>query len=184
MPTPRYIDMLRACAALFLFGATMSTAATPPVLNFTLNPLLPGKPVALNAFAGKPVLVVNVASQCGYTGQYKDLEALHAKYKDQGLVVIGVPANDFGAQEPGSNAEIAQFCQKNYGVSFQMVEKLDAPLPKQPLHAALIKASGEAPKWNFHKYLIDRNGGVQSFGSAVEPMSATLTRAVESALRN
>jgi glutathione peroxidase len=159
-------------------------AKTPTVLNFSKNPLLPGKPIALSKFAGKPVLVVNVASQCGYTGQYKGLEALHKRYKDRGLVVLGVPANDFGAQEPGSNQDIAQFCELNYGVTFQMLEKINTPISTDPFFAALIKTSGEAPKWNFHKYLIDRNGAVQSFSSSVEPESTMLVRAIESALRN
>ncbi len=162
----------------------MSQAAPSPVLNVTLNPLLPGKAVALSQFAGKPVLIVNVASECGFTGQYKDLEALSKKYKSQGLVVLGVPANDFGAQEPGDNKAIAQFCELNYGVTFQMFEKTATPIAQHPLYEKLISASGEAPKWNFHKYLVDRSGNVQSFKSAVEPLSATLTRAVESALRN
>jgi glutathione peroxidase len=169
---------------LFLFGATMSQAAPAPVLNVTLNPLLPGKAIALSQYANKVVLVVNVASECGFTGQYKDLEALSKKYKSQGLVVLGVPANDFGAQEPGDNKAIAQFCELNYGVTFQMFEKSATPIAKHVLYEKLIAASGEAPKWNFHKYLIDKSGKVQSFKSAVEPMSATLTRAVESALRN
>ncbi len=162
----------------------MSHAAPSPLQDISLNPLLPGKPMALAQFAGKPVLVVNVASNCGYTGQYKDLEALSKKYKAQGLVVLGVPANDFGAQEPGSNNEIAQFCELNYGVTFQMFEKSATTLAKHPLYSKLITASKEAPKWNFHKYLIGKDGSVQSFGSAVEPLSATLTRAIDSALRN
>jgi glutathione peroxidase len=162
--------------------AVSSTLATPAILNFTLNPLLPDKPVALSQYAGKVVLVVNVASKCGYTPQYDGLEKLHKRFQSKGLVVIGIPANDFGAQERGSNKEIAEFCQKNYGVSFPMFEKLDAPLTKQPFHAALIKATGQAPKWNFHKYLIDKNGGVKSFSSDVEPLSPTLTSAIETAL--
>ncbi len=166
------------------FAAIAFAAETPAILNFTLNPLLPDKPVELSQYAGKVVLVVNVASKCGYTPQYDGLEKLHKQFQNKGLVVIGIPANDFGAQERGSNKEIAEFCQKNYGVSFPMFEKLDAPLTKQPFHAALIKATGQAPKWNFHKYLIDKNGGVKSFSSDVEPLSPVLTAAVEAALAN
>jgi glutathione peroxidase len=169
-----------ALLALLPFNAL---AATPPILNYTLNPLLPGKPIALSQYAGKAVLVVNVASQCGYTPQYDGLETLYKRYQSKGLVVLGIPANDFGAQESGSNKEIAEFCQKNYGVSFPMFEKLDEPLPKQPFHAALIKATGQAPKWNFHKYLIDKNGVVKSFASDVEPLSPALVNAVETALK-
>jgi glutathione peroxidase len=146
----------------------MATAKTPAVLKFTMNPLMSGKAIALSSYAGKVLLVVNVASECGFTGQYKDLEALHQKYQDQGLVVLGIPANDFGAQEPGSNAEIAQFCERNYGVTFQMLEKIETPIAKHPFYAALISASGETPQWN----------------SNVAPLSATLTRAVDSALRH
>jgi glutathione peroxidase len=174
-----------ACALSVIamqFVAISFAAETPAILNFTLNPLLPDKPVALSQYAGKVVLVVNVASKCGYTPQYDGLEKLHKQFQSKGLVVIGIPANDFGAQERGSNKEIAEFCQKNYGVSFPMFEKLDAPLTKQPFHAALIKATGQAPKWNFHKYLIDKSGGVKSFSSDVEPLSPTLTTAVEAAL--
>jgi glutathione peroxidase len=169
-----------ALLALLPFNAL---AATPAILHYTLNPLLPGKPIALSQYAGKAVLVVNVASQCGYTPQYDGLEKLYKRYESKGLVVLGIPANDFGAQESGSNKEIAEFCQKNYGVSFPMFEKRDEPLPKQPFHGALIKATGQAPKWNFHKYLIDKNGTVKSFASDVEPLSPTLISAVEAALK-
>jgi glutathione peroxidase len=169
---------------VFFWVSQIVDAKTPVVLNYSKNPLLPGKAIALTSYAGKPILVVNVASNCGFTGQYKELEALHKQYKDRGLVVLGIPANDFGAQEPGSNQDIAQFCELNYGVTFQMLEKISEPITKDPFFAALIKASGEAPKWNFHKYLIDRQGGVQSYSSNVAPLSATLTRAIDSALRN
>jgi glutathione peroxidase len=175
--------MKKLFTSLFAWLALNAFAATPSILNYTLNPLLPGKPIALSQYAGKAVLVVNVASQCGYTPQYDGLEKLHKRYESKGLVVLGIPANDFGAQESGSNKEIAEFCQKNYGVSFPMFEKLDEPLPKQPFHAALIKATGQAPKWNFHKYLIDKNGAVKSFASDVEPLSPTLVNAVEAALK-
>ncbi len=169
---------------LVLMGTYSVDAKSPAVLNHTFNPLLPGKAIPLSAYAGKAVLVVNVASECGFTGQYKGLEAIHKQYKDRGLVVLGIPANDFGAQEPGGAHEIAQFCELNYGVTFQMLEKINTPIAKHPFFAALAKSSGEAVKWNFHKYLIDKRGGVQSFGSTVEPTSAILGRSIESALRN
>lgn len=116
------------------------------------------------------------------TPQYEGLEKLHRKYQDKGLVVIGLPANDFGAQEPGSNKDIAQFCAANFGVTFPMSEKLATPIPQNPFYAQLIKASGQAPQWNFHKYLISKSGKVTSYESGVEPMGAELTAAIEAAL--
>src|SRR5439155_14754268 len=104
--------------------------AVPAALNFTMKSL-DGKPLELAKFQGKVVLIVNVASQCGYTPQYEGLQALYAKYADKGLVVLGVPSNDFGAQEPGSNQEIAQFCSANYGVKFPMTEKIAVKGAKQ-----------------------------------------------------
>ncbi len=172
--------LLALCAATLLLAG--AAAQTPDVLNVTLNPLLPGKPVALSQYAGKVVLVVNVASKCGYTPQYEGLEALYKRYQGKGLVVLGIPANDFGGQERGSNQEIAEFCKANYGVSFPMFEKLETPIGKHPLFAGLIARTGKAPKWNFHKYLIDRNGGVTAFASDVEPQSRKLVGAVEAAL--
>lgn len=160
-------------------------AACPAVLKHEFNSLTTDQPVPLCNFAGKVVLVVNTASNCGYTYQYKGLEALYKKYRNQGLVIIGFPANDFGQQEPGSNKQIASFCEENYGVSFPMFEKLTMPIPQNALYRDLIAASGEAPKWNFHKYLIDKNGKlIASFPSAIEPGSAKMTKAVEAALHS
>ena len=133
-------------------------AACPAVLNHEFNSLITDKPVPLCSYAGKVVMVVNTASNCGYTYQYEGLEKLYNKYKNKGLVIIGFPSNDFGSQEPGSNKQIASFCKENYGVSFPMFEKLDTPIAKNPLYSDLIAASGQAPKWNFHKYLIDKSG--------------------------
>lgn len=163
-------------------GFVAAAADGNPLLNHTLNPLLPGKPVALSQYAGKVVLVVNVASKCGYTPQYEGLEALYKRYQSKGFVVLGIPANDFGAQERGSNQEIAEFCKANYGVTFPMFEKLDVPIAKHPLFTGLIAKTGQPPKWNFHKYLIDRKGGVVAYPSDVEPLSPTLVTAVEKAL--
>jgi glutathione peroxidase len=161
----------------------VSTASCANVfLNHTLNPLLPGKPVALSQYTGKVVLVVNVASQCGFTPQYEGLEALHKRYQSRGFVVLGIPANDFGGQEEGSNKEIAEFCKANFGVSFPMFEKIEVPIAKHPLFAGLIAKTGQVPKWNFHKYLIDRKGEVTAYSSNVEPLSPALTKAVETAL--
>jgi glutathione peroxidase len=169
---------------VMLFSPLASHAQTtaPAVLDHTLNPLLPGKPIALSQYAGKVVLVVNVASQCGFTPQYEGLEALYKRYQSKSFVILGIPANDFGGQEKGSNKEIAEFCKANFGVTFPMFEKLETPIAKHPLFASLIAKTGQAPKWNFHKYLIDRKGGVVSYKSDVEPLSPTLVKAIEVAL--
>jgi glutathione peroxidase len=125
---------------------------------------LDGKPVPLKEFAGKVMLIVNTASKCGFTPQYEGLEALYQKYRDRGLVVLGFPCNQFGAQEPGSAAEIGSFCEKNYGVSFPMFEKIDVNGDAtHPLYQWLKKRArgllgSERIKWNFTKFLLDRQG--------------------------
>src|SRR5437899_2532654 len=131
---------------------------------------------SLCQFQGKVLLIVNTASYCAYTKQYEGLEAMYRKYKDRGLVVVGFPSNDFGSQEPGSNKEIAEFCRTTYGVQFPMFEKSSvAKLAANPLYVALAAKTGAAPKWNFHKYVVDRNGApVASFASDVTPDSAKL----------
>jgi glutathione peroxidase len=133
--------------------------------DFTVDDIQ-GKPVPLDRYKGKVLLVVNVASQCGFTPQYKGLEALQQKYRDRGFEVLGFPCNQFGAQEPGSEQEIAQFCELNYGVSFPMFAKVDvngeqaAPLYKHLKSAKKGLLGTEAIKWNFTKFLVDRNGEV------------------------
>ncbi|HEX3486799.1 MAG TPA: glutathione peroxidase [Micropepsaceae bacterium] len=145
-----------------------------------------GKPLRLSQFAGHPVLIVNTASQCGLTPQYKGLEALWRKYKDRGLVVLGVPSNDFGAQEPGTESEIKNFCSTNYGVTFPMTAKNPVIGPKaHPLYKWAVSEAGEAaaPRWNFHKYLIGSQGELAgTFGSKTPPDDAALTGAIETAL--
>jgi glutathione peroxidase len=143
-----------------------------------------GKQVDLKQFAGKPVLFVNVASQCGYTPQYKGLEALYRKYKDQGLVIVGVPANNFGSQEPGTNEEIATFCKRNYDVSFPMMSKVEVKGGSMtPLYGYLTQKGGDV-KWNFTKFLVGKNGKViERFEPGVDPMAAELTGAIEKALK-
>jgi glutathione peroxidase len=180
----RLRSLLRQLVATAAFLVTASAAhACPALLSYTFQSLVADKPVDLCRYEGKVVLVVNTASHCGYTPQYAGLEALYRKYKGKGLVILGFPANDFGQQEPGSNGEIAKFCEENFGVSFPMFAKGERPLAANPLYAKLIAATGAAPKWNFHKYLIDRRGArVASFDSGVEPESRELVRAVESAL--
>ena len=143
----------------------------PPLLDHQFNRLQTGKPETLCQYRGKVLLIVNTASYCGYTHQYEGLEALYRKYKDRGLVVVGFPSNDFGGQEPGSNHEIAEFCRLTYGVQFPMFEKSSVTrLQTNPLYAELVARTGDQPKWNFHKYLIDRNGNpAGTFASKVEP---------------
>jgi glutathione peroxidase len=129
------------------------------------------------------VLLVNTASACGFTPQYEGLEKLHRRYGTQGLRVVALPANDFGAQERGNNQQIAEFCQINYGVTFTVGEKLTTPIRADRLYSQLIRRTGQAPQWNFHKYLITADGEVQSFDSAVTPQSRLLVQAVEAALK-
>ena len=152
-------------------------AACPTLLDRNMQ-TLDEKDQSLCEYSGKVLLVVNTASECGYTPQYEGLEALHRKYKGKGLVVMGFPMNDFGGQEPGSNKQISTFCVNQYAIDFPMFAK--TALKANPLYADLIKATGEAPSWNFHKYLVDRKGArVQSFGTRVEPNDPKLVSAIE-----
>jgi glutathione peroxidase len=156
-------------------------AACPALLDRSM-PNIVEQPQSLCEYAGKVVLVVNTASQCGYTPQYEGLEALYRKYKPRGLVVLGFPSNDFGGQEPGSNTEIAAFCVNQYAIDFPMFAKTE--LRKNPLFADLLKATGQAPRWNFHKYLVDRSGAkVQSFDTRVSPDDPKLVAAIERLLQ-
>ena len=156
-------------------------AACPSLLDRSFDSIF-DKPQSLCDYAGKVVLVVNTASQCGYTPQYDGLEALYRKYQARGLVVLGFPMNDFGGQEPGSNKEISAFCVNQYAIDFPMFSKSD--LKKNPFYADLIKASGSAPQWNFHKYLVDRAGKqVLSFDTRVEPNDPKLLAAIERLLQ-
>jgi glutathione peroxidase len=157
----------------------------PAALNFTMDSI-GGKHIDLSRYQGRVVLMVNVASQCGFTPQYEGLEDLHKKYAAKGLSILGFPSNDFGQQEPGTNPEIAQFCKQNYGVEFDMFSKI------------VVKGAGQAPlykyltthprfrgdvEWNFEKFLIGRNGEVIGrFKSEVEPLSREMTGAIEAAL--
>ena len=156
----------------------------PAVLHQSFKRLQDDVPQDLCQYAGKVVLVVNTASYCGFTTQYQGLEALYAKYGSRGLVVLGFPSNDFGKQEPGSSKEIADFCFNTYGVKFPMFAKSSVKgAQANPLHASLIKATGEEPKWNFAKYLIDRNGKiVEFFPSKVTPEDKALVGKIEKAL--
>ena len=148
-----------------------------------------GKPTPLSQFRGKVLLVVNVASRCGYTPQYEQLQALYARYKDRGLVVVGFPANNFMGQEPGSNQEIKEFCTRKYNVTFPMMSKISvkgadqAPLYQYLTDPAKNPTYGGDIKWNFTKFLIDRNGNiVNRFEPKTEPDDAEVIAAIEAAL--
>ena len=180
------LNKLIPIATLLLCNAAHANNLCAGLSSYPVQPLMGGKAFdlcKLDAKAAKAVLIVNTASQCGFTPQYEGLEKLHQRFKSQGLLLVGIPANDFGNQEKGSNQEIAKFCQINYGVSFTMAEKLPTPIGKDQLYAKLIAASGKAPGWNFHKYLVTARGQVQSFDSSVEPLSPALVSAVQTALK-
>lgn len=162
------------------FSSAVSAASCQGLLNVqtkTLN----GQPTDLCQYQGKVLLVVNTASYCGFTKQYEGLQALYDTYKDKGLVVLGVPSNDFGAQEPGSNEQVKDFCERTYKVKFPMLEK-SVVLGKDamPLYRQLTEATGQAPKWNFHKYLIGRDGKpAGAYGSRVVPEAPELKTEIE-----
>jgi len=152
--------------------------------DFTLTGI-DGKPMPLSQFKGHPMLIVNTASECGYTPQYEDLEKLWLAYKDKGLVIIGVPSNDFGSQEPGTASEIATFCKVNYGVTFPLMSKVQtkAGAGQSEIYAFLSAATGKLPSWNFGKYLVGRDGKpVAFYGSGVNPAGDELRKAIEQAL--
>jgi glutathione peroxidase len=182
-------------AALFAWTAVQAGApAAPPAAVKEPNVLahkvqsLDGQEVDLGAYRGKALLIVNTASKCGYTPQYASLQKLYDTYKARGLVVLGFPSNDFGGQEPGSATEIAQFCQKNYGVTFPMMAKVHAKGPEiAPVYRTLTQETGEGirgdVKWNFTKFLVDPQGRiVRRFEPDAEPTSPELKAAVEAVL--
>lgn len=170
-----------------------STAASQPaisaaapcatLLQHNFLRLQDEKPQTLCQYSGKVLLVVNTASFCGFTAQYKGLEALYAKYRSKGLVVLGFPSNDF-SQETGSNKEIADFCENTFGVNFPMFIKSSVSgKTANPLYKQLAEGTGSAPRWNFHKYLISRDGQeISSFGTSVDPNNSTFLREIEKKL--
>ena len=176
---------------LFLFVCLIVSFSLPSKeKNMSFHDLnsidIKGNKVSLSVFKGKPILVVNVASKCGYTPQYEGLENLYKKYKDKGLVILGFPSNDFGAQEPGTEKEIISFCKLNYGVSFDLMKKVKIlGQDKDSVYKYLTESgpeSGEV-KWNFEKFLVDKQGKVRfRFNSAVIPESDELKKAIESVL--
>jgi glutathione peroxidase len=183
-------DAARSPAAMKLTLALLAMATAAFATDLTAIPLkdIDGQETSLKAYAGKAILIVNVASKCGYTRQYAGLEALYRQYKDRGLVVLGVPSNDFGGQEPGTEAEIKEFCTKKFDVTFPMTAKVSVKGADQhPLYAALTGPDSPAPgpvKWNFGKFLISKDGKLLArWDSKTEPDDATLTAAIEAALK-
>lgn len=175
---------LIALAPLMAISSANSAPSCSPLLSQTFPRLQDEAPQNLCQYQGKVILVVNTASFCGFTSQYEGLEKIYAKYKDQGFVVLGFPSNDFGKQEPGSNKEIADFCKNTYDVKFPMFAKSQVSGSNpNPLFKMLIAKTGTTPKWNFYKYLIDRNGNVvDSFGSVTAPTSSSITGQIEKLL--
>ena len=187
------IGLRRLAAALGLALVASGTAAQPSgagaacpaLLQHTVPRLQDDKPQPLCQYAGRVLLVVNTASYCGFTPQYEGLEKLHARYAARGLVVMGFPSNDFGEQEPGDSKAIGELCFNTYGVKFPMFAKTVVKgTGRNAFYEQLAKATGTVPRWNFHKYLVARDGRtVRSFASAVEPGSPALVQAIEAALR-
>jgi len=162
-------------ALVFIFLLMVTTGES--IYDFKINSL-DGNEIDFARYKGKTLLIVNVASECGFTPQYADLQKLHKEYGDK-VVVLGFPANNFGGQEPGSHQEIAAFCQKNYGVEFQMFEKISVKGEDQhPLYQWLKNRTGEEPTWNFCKYLVKPDGTVKFFASKVKPLDQEIISAL------
>lgn len=192
MPPPALHPTLRSSLYLALLTTTVASAAAraeggnerPAMSFFDLKTnQLDGSPANLAAYKGKVLLVVNTASQCGYTPQYKGLQELSDQFKDKGLVVLGFPSNEFGGQEPGSPQEIREFCDRKFAVKFPLFEKVKTKGPdKSQVYAFLTEKHGE-PAWNFHKYLVGKDGQViKAFPSKVAPESKELHEAIEAAI--
>jgi glutathione peroxidase len=192
MPTPRnnsWRHVARAAFAGICIAAAVPAQAAPcpTLLDRQALRLQDEKPQNLCQYAGQVVIVVNTASFCGFTPQYKSLEALYSRYRARGLVVLGFPSNDFGAQEPGSDKDIAAFCENTFGVKFPMFTKTRvkpaAGATVNPLYADLARATGQAPRWNFHKYVIARDGvSVTSHASEVDPEGRDFVKGIEKLL--
>ena len=178
------ISMFAMIALVVAFAAALSAAGPASFYDLKTQTLL-GKPADLGDYRGKVTLVVNVASYCGYTPQYKGLEALHRELKDKGFAVLGFPSNDFGDQEPGTGEEIATFCKRTYDVTFPMFSKVvtKAGRDQSPVYTYL-GATGHLPAWNFSKYVIGKDGRVRAFfPSDVTPEDPALRRAIADAMR-
>jgi glutathione peroxidase len=170
-------------AGLLSLGVALPAQAAecPTLLKHSFTNLLDGKPMPLCQYQGKVILVVNTASYCGFTSQYEGLEKLYARLKDKGLVVLGFPSNDFGEQEPGSSKEIADFCRLTYGVEFPMVGKTVVKGKQaNPFYLQLAEITDSRPRWNFHKYLINRDATqVFAFGSMTKPDDKALLARID-----
>jgi glutathione peroxidase len=166
-------------------NANPASATCAPALSHTFLRLQDEVPQNLCQYQGKVIMVVNTASFCGFTSQYEGLEIVYARYKDKGFVILGFPSNDFGQQEPGSNKEIAEFCKNTYDVKFPMFAKSSVSgKDANPLFKMLISKTGTSPKWNFYKYLIDRNGNiVESYNSLSKPDGKSITSEIEKLLK-
>jgi glutathione peroxidase len=182
MLTRTIAALVVAALATFTPFEAHSAAASPcpSMLDHKFSNLM-DEPVSLCQYAGKVVLIVNTASECGYTPQYDGLEKLYRRYRDKGFVVLGFPSNDFGGQEPGTNKEIKQFCKVNYGITFPVFAKTPVIGAKtSTLFRDLAAKTGKAPRWNFHKYLLDKTGTpVATFESAVTPEDQRITLQIE-----
>ncbi|MDX1698737.1 MAG: glutathione peroxidase [Thiohalobacterales bacterium] len=177
--------LLTPVLALIAWGQPVLAETCPASLDFEKRPLGEDTPVNLcEVMQGKVVLVVNTASKCGYTYQYEGLEELYARYRDRGLVVAGFPSNDFAGQEPGTEQQIRKFCRLTYGVQFPMFEKVRVRgKDADPFYQYLARETGKTPRWNFHKYLLDREGQVvASYPSNVEPDDRRLVGKIEELL--
>ncbi len=165
---------MKILAIFFLFTVTISPQT---IYDFKMNSL-EGEEIDFARYKGKSLLIVNVASKCGFTPQYGDLEKLHQEFGDK-VVVLGFPANNFGSQEPGTSLEIADFCRINYGVKFQMFEKISVKGADQhPLYQWLKEKTGQEPSWNFCKFLVKADGTVKFFPSEVNPLDKKITSAL------
>ena len=175
--------LLSLTAAALLLGTAAVSAERAMSFHDLQSKRLNGQPVNLSEYKGKVVLVVNTASECGYTPQYAGLEKLHQEYKDKGVAVLGFPSNDFGGQEPGSAEQIARFCELRFKVTFPLFDKVKTKGEGQsPVYEVLARNHG-APRWNFHKYVVGKDGQVKAaFSSDVTPDSAELKAALDSAL--
>jgi glutathione peroxidase len=175
--------LLSIISGVFMTSSVYAKCA--PALDFSFRPLAGKESVKLcEKHANQVLLVVNTASKCGYTPQYEGLEALHAKYASQGFAVIGFPSNEFGGQEPGTEKEIQEFCTLTYGVKFPMYEKTSVKgASATPFYQGLAKATGSAPAWNFHKYLIGADGAIlKAYPSSVKPNDPQLLKDIDAAL--
>ena len=169
-----------------LISAEAATAECSELLDFDVRSLNEKNVVNLcEAYQGKVILVVNTASKCAYTDQYESLEKLYEQYRDDGVVVLGFPSNDFGQQEPGNEYQIKTFCRTTYGVKFPMFAKTRVAEGRaDPFYTALATAAGTYPQWNFHKYLIDRKGQlVASYRSNVDPMDEAVVREIQAQIK-